>query len=252
MISISMHGTKAARSEDRLDTGPISQQDICRVLDMLAHDIDNYVSTSIGYLDIIDHMLGEGGTAKRYTEMARASSFAISRSVEKLSLIMKARTEPVVLERTDLVPILEDALLEAMSGLACDPVIEMGIEQVKVVVDGDRFLRPMLAELFHNSFKAAGERKPWLGISFFDDEQGSALVIEDRSGGIPDQVKQKAPLRFTNLLKNSDHHGSGLGLSMVHEIAARYGWRLEFEDRVPEEPVKGLRVILRIPKHQEP
>ncbi|MDG6225649.1 MAG: HAMP domain-containing sensor histidine kinase [Candidatus Thermoplasmatota archaeon] len=229
----------------------ISQSDMCRVMDMLAHDIDNYVSTSIGYLDIIDHMLGENVTARRYSEMARTSSFAVSRSLEKLNTILKARTETIFLERIDLHPVIDEAISDAVSGSVLDPQIDIEIGTGRVVVYGDRFLRPMLAELLHNSFKAAGERKPWIRVSFIEDERGSALIIEDDSGGMSDRIKERGPLRFRNLLKNSDHHGSGLGLSMVHEIAARYGWAFRLKDRVPEDSTKGLRAILRIPKTQE-
>ncbi len=68
-----------------------------------------------------------------------------------------------------------------------------------------------------------------------------AIVIDDDGPGLPPELRQEALTRGRRL--DETKPGSGLGLSIVNDLAATYGGELTLEDL----PFGGLRVRLTLP-----
>jgi signal transduction histidine kinase len=67
------------------------------------------------------------------------------------------------------------------------------------------------------------------------------LVVDDDGPGLPEASRAEVMRRGQRL--DETKPGSGLGLSIVTDLAALYGGSLSLEDN----PVGGLRAVLRLP-----
>jgi len=67
------------------------------------------------------------------------------------------------------------------------------------------------------------------------------IVIDDDGPGIPAEVRDRLPAR--GLRADETSPGSGLGLSIAHDLAQAYGGHMSLED----SPLGGLRVVIDLP-----
>ena len=68
----------------------------------------------------------------------------------------------------------------------------------------------------------------------------SSIVIDDDGPGIPAEVRERVPGR--GVRADEAAPGSGLGLSIAHDLAQAYGGRTSLE----ESPLGGLRVVIEL------
>ena len=129
------------------------------------------------------------------------------------------------------------AAAERKIRLACDAVVEARVR-------GERFLiAQALGNLVQNALEfspAAGEVTVVVRI-----EAGRALVIvEDDGPGVPDFALERVFERFYSLPRpDTGRKSSGLGLSIVHEIARLHGGEATLENRAGG----GARAVFSLP-----
>ncbi|HXY58129.1 MAG TPA: ATP-binding protein [Methylocystis sp.] len=106
-------------------------------------------------------------------------------------------------------------------------------------------LEEMVGNLLDNAGKWANEA---VSISVSVDAEASVagrktllLTIEDDGAGLPEKLRAEATQRGRRL--DETKPGSGLGLSIVTDLAAAYGGSLSLD----ESPRGGLRALLRLP-----
>ena len=81
-----------------------------------------------------------------------------------------------------------------------------------------------------------------IDVSLRAEEHWAVLEISDTGPGIAPADRQRVMERFVRLAPG-DGKGSGLGLSIVREIAEQHGARVALEDT----PGGGLTVRVRLP-----
>ena len=105
-----------------------------------------------------------------------------------------------------------------------------GIDQ-KIIVQGDPpLLESALRNLLDNAIKySAPETQIDIGL----EETGQTAKIEvcDRGRGLSGQRQARLTGRFQRGVNSSDVVGSGLGLTIVEEVAAAHGGRFELTER---------------------
>ena len=119
--------------------------------------------------------------------------------------------------------------------------IDLGFDLEEVTVDGDAFLlREALANLVHNAleYTPAGGR---VTVRAVRRGGGAALEVEDDGPGIAAAERGRVLERFYRAPGTSGT-GSGLGLSIVREIAAAHGAQIEIG---AGDGGRGCRVTLR-------
>lgn len=104
-------------------------------------------------------------------------------------------------------------------------------------------LEEMIGNLADNAGKWAKSR---VVIRVGPDEGGGAtpmiaIIVDDDGPGLPDEARKEATKRGRRL--DETKPGSGLGLSIVVDLAMLYGGRLSLED----SPLGGLRARLILP-----
>ena len=125
-----------------------------------------------------------------------------------------------------------------------------GIVFASVVADGAKFrgekqdLEEMLGNLIDNAGKWAHSSvritvEP--GPDLAPERPSLVLYIDDDGPGLPKEKRAEATRRGRRL--DETRPGSGLGLSIVVDLAQLYGGSFEFDD----SPTGGLRAVLRLP-----
>jgi signal transduction histidine kinase len=146
---------------------------------------------------------------------------------------------------TDLEPVV--ASLLRVFGKICQ---DRGIAFEAGGLEGLRFrgerqdLEEMLGNLIDNAGKWAGTRvsvsaEP--GPTLGPERPSVVLLIDDDGPGLPKDKRHEATRRGRRL--DETKPGSGLGLSIVTDLAQLYGGRLELDD----SPHGGLRARLTLP-----
>jgi two-component system OmpR family sensor kinase len=161
-------------------------------------------------------------------------------------LLQLARLEPE--GRTALLqPLrLDDLLREAVAGFSaraeqqgCDLGLT-GAEPVTLVGD-PHALRTLVDNLIGNAL-AHNPGPVRIDVGLRMERQQAVLEVSDNGAGIAPQDRARVLERFVRL-SPGDGKGSGLGLSIVSEIAALHGGTVELDD----SPGGGLTVRVRLP-----
>jgi len=83
-------------------------------------------------------------------------------------------------------------------------------------------------------------------------EKQFTMTVEDNGPGIPASERELVLQPFYRVL-GSNVDGSGLGLSIVSEVAQQYRAKVELTDAHPEQETRrGLKVTVRFPPRQQP
>ena len=105
-------------------------------------------------------------------------------------------------------------------------------------------MKQVLLNLLDNAVKYGpdGQR---VVVRVEDAPSGTRLVVEDEGAGVPDSERERIFERFYRLDRDraSAVAGTGIGLSVVREIVARFGGSVFVEDRAP----RGTRVVVELP-----
>ncbi|MGZ5199593.1 MAG: ATP-binding protein [Telluria sp.] len=165
---------------------------------------------------------GDAETAASVALMRQANERLIRETNQLLSL---ARAEPSHFEQARLEPLdLADLVGEAVQAFvdhAAARDIDLGFSLAPAPVRGDRFLlRDLLDNLVDNALRytpAGGS----VTVRSQSGPDGARLVVEDSGPGIQPAQRSRVFERYVRL----DEHvpGSGLGLSIVRDIARVHG-----------------------------
>ncbi len=160
-----------------------------------------------------------------------------------LSRARIAAQQGVISVRT-LVDPVSTKFIRIMEKLNPNIKFEYSNESPSLVFQGEQQdLEEVLGNLLENASRFA-KSKVSLQISELQGNHSSKfeIAIEDDGPGISSKHRVSATKRGRRL--DESKPGSGLGLSIVHDIADEYGGRLELE----KSSMGGLRVVVFLPK----
>jgi len=188
------------------------------------------------------------------TDHERAEAFArLKDGIERASrlvqqLLILARTEPDALERpyapVGLRAVARQVIIE-QAAIAEQKGVDLGLsEGAAVSVTGNaEALHILVGNLVDNAIRytpAGGT----VDLSIAEEGSEVLLVVSDTGPGIPAEMRERVFDRFFRYEPNGGT-GSGLGLSIVRDIAQRHGATVELGNAQPD---KGLKVTVRFPK----
>ncbi|MCE4558214.1 sensor histidine kinase [Pelomonas cellulosilytica] len=161
-------------------------------------------------------------------------------------MLALARSGPQAVQQEALEPVDLAALLEGAANDWLDAALASGVElhfdATPVQVRGSPWLlREALANLIHNALQHAPPGSA-VQVSCGPERAGAQLAVQDQGPGIPADERERVLERFYQ--RPGRQGGSGLGLSIVHEVARRHGARLVLADTTAGP---GLRVSLHFP-----
>ncbi len=178
----------------------------------------------------------------------------LMQSTDRLSnllnqLLMLARTEAEA-QRMEMEPVqVNELLMDVVS--SC--LIDCG-DQIEIVFKAPhaeqiRCYPPLAGQLFVNLIRNSVKYSPaGSEIELAVDEHDAEFIcirVADQGRGVPEADLKRIFQRFYRAEHTrEDVEGAGLGLSIVHAIVKRHGWRIEARNRKQG----GLEVLVFIPR----
>ncbi|WP_214041096.1 PAS domain-containing protein [Methanoculleus sp.] len=205
-------------------------------LDILTHDIRNADNVANIYAGLLTDLLT--GEERKYLQKLRTG---IKKSIEitaNVATIRKIRER-----RTGLTPLDLDRVIR--EEIAHFPDARITYAGLRVMVLADDLLPEIFTNLIGNAEKHAGPGVG-IGITVEDaEEEGMVQVsVTDTGPGIPDDAKEAMFSRFEQ--GETRENGQGLGLRICWMLVARYGGRIQVEDRVPGHPEEGAAFVFTL------
>lgn len=189
---------------------------------LLRHDLKNKVQIAKGYLKLMK----DADMSEEYKRMLEKTEKAIDDStdlIEKVRTLQKAEKENEIQE-LDVGSKVKKAI-EKYEPFTSDLGIEIDSEKFECKIQGGPLLEELFANLIENSIQHSECER--IKISARENEEECVVTVEDDGEGIPEDIKDRI---FEEGFKKGEGAGSGLGLSLVKEIAESYGGTVKIRD----------------------
>jgi signal transduction histidine kinase len=183
---------------------------------------------------------------KEEPDMTREDVEIISNEIDKIDNILTRFIGFVKEKKFHMSEVNINTLIDRVLSLAAFDIQSHGIEVNKDMLESLPKIkadRSLLEQVFLNLIINSVEVMPYGGdirISGKTDESFIEVMIWDRGGGIPSNVRSKV---FDPFFTTKDH-GTGLGLSIAYNIVKAHGGKLYFDSREGE----GTVFTVRLPK----
>lgn len=216
-----------------------------QLMTSLSHDVRTPLTTLIGYLDAAHKGMVTGKDRDDYIEIARRKAHDLKEYIDILFDWFKLNSNEFALEihpvevseltrniLIDWIPIFEDKQV--------DYDIDIPEQPVRVKMDMDSYMR-IINNLIQNVITHSHADK--IKIMLSKKENNMELLLADNGMGIEKEDLKHIFERLYKCDKGRSEKGSGLGLSIVHQLVEKMGGNIAVES-VPGE---GTEFILFFP-----
>ena len=194
-----------------------------QLMTSLSHDVRTPLTTLIGYLDAAHKGIVTGKDKDEYVEIARRKAHDLKEYIDVLFDWFKLNSDEFVLlidpveavELTrniliDWIPIFEDKQI--------DYSIDIPEQPSRVRLDPDAYMR-VLNNLIQNVIVHSHADK--INISLSNQDGNMKIVVADNGVGIEKDDLKHIFERLYKCDKGRSEKGSGLGLSIVHQLVEK-------------------------------
>jgi PAS domain S-box-containing protein len=228
----------------------------------VAHDFNNFLTTILGYSDlVVAEVEGRGTIAKYISEIRSAAGRATSLTRQLLAFSRRQPLDLRVLEANSLISNLERSILRLLGeniSVFCELLPKKRSAYIRV--DPNQFMQIIvnLAVNARDAMSAGGTLTLKTGTLTVSETGSEALAPEllpgpyvvisvvDNGCGMSDEVK--AHLFEPFFTTKGDQHGSGLGLAACYGIVRQSGGHIALESA----PGKGTAVHIYLPEVSAP
>lgn len=231
--------------ESRLSTVRQAEETNRQLMTSLSHDVRTPLTTLIGYLDAAQKGLVTGKDRDDYIETARRKAHDLKEYIDVLFDWFKLNSDEFALEiqsveaaeltrniLIDWIPIFEDKQV--------DYDIDIPEQPVRVRLDMDSYMR-IINNLIQNVMAHSHANKIKIALSM--KETNMELLLADNGVGIEKEDLKHIFERLYKCDKGRSQKGSGLGLSIVHQLVEKMSGSIMVESF----PGKGTAFILLFP-----
>lgn len=216
-----------------------------QLMTSLSHDVRTPLTTLIGYLDAAHKGIVDGKERDDYIETARRKAHDLKEYIDVLFDWFKlgsnefsmniAEIDLTELTRNiliDWIPIFEDTQV--------DFTIDIPEQPFRVQIDPDGYMR-ILNNLIQNVISHSHADK--IEIALMEQNRNIKIVLSDNGIGIDKEDLKHIFDRLYKCDKGRSEKGSGLGLSIVHELVEKLNGTIV----VDSTPGKGTIFTLFFP-----
>lgn len=216
-----------------------------QLMTSLSHDVRTPLTTLIGYLDAAHKGIVTGKDKDEYVEIARRKAHDLKEYIDVLFDWFKLNSdefvllidpvEAVKLTRNiliDWIPIFEDKQI--------DYSIDIPEQPFRVRLDPDAYMR-VLNNLIQNVIVHSHADK--INISLSNQDGNMKIVVADNGVGIEKDDLKHIFERLYKCDKGRSEKGSGLGLSIVHQLVEKMNGTITAEST----PGNGTMFALYFP-----
>lgn len=216
-----------------------------QLMTSLSHDVRTPLTTLIGYLDAAHKGIVDGKERDDYIETARRKAHDLKEYIDVLFDWFKlgsnefsmniAEIDLTELTRNiliDWIPIFEDTQV--------DFTIDIPEQPFRVQIDPDGYMR-ILNNLIQNVIAHSHADK--IEIALMEQNRNIKIVLSDNGIGIDKEDLKHIFDRLYKCDKGRSEKGSGLGLSIVHELVDKLNGTITADST----PGKGTIITLFFP-----
>ncbi len=219
----------------------------------LAADAAHELRTPISVLKIqLHNLLRESSAQNPQLKSLEETVERISYSTEQVLMLYRTAPDQFVADfkNLDLASLARETIAELYAQ------IEIRQQDIELIgsdtpITGDAFaLKTLLSNLISNASRYSGEGGK-IRVTVAGRESGPELTVEDSGPGIPNDQRERVFERFyrgDNARTDTATGGSGIGLSIVRQIADIHGARISLSDSGFQT---GLAVSIRFPARPE-
>ena len=231
--------------ESRLSAYHQTEETNRQLMTSLSHDVRTPLTTLIGYLDAAHKGIVNGKERDDYIETARRKAHDLKEYIDVLfdwfklgsnEFSMNISTVDLTeLTRNiliDWIPIFEDAQIDFVADIPEQPF--------RVQIDPDGYMR-ILNNLIQNVISHSQADKVEIALSGM--EGNIKILLSDNGVGIDKEDLKHIFERLYKCDKGRSEKGSGLGLSIVHQLVAKLNGTITAESILG----KGTAFILLFP-----
>ena len=217
--------------ENRLSTFRQAEETNKQLMTSLSHDVRTPLTTLIGYLDAAHKGIVAGKDKEDYIETARRKAHDLKEYIDVLfdwfklnsnEFVMSIDTvEAVELTRNiliDWIPIFEDKQIEYH--------IDIPEQPFRVKLDPDAYMR-ILNNLIQNVIAHSHADK--IEISLSRQNKAIRILVSDNGVGIGKKDLERIFERLYKCDKGRSEKGSGLGLSIAHQLVEKMNGTINAE-----------------------
>lgn len=217
--------------EDRLASFRQTEENNKQLMTSLSHDVRTPLTTLIGYLDAAHKGIVTGKDKDDYIETARRKAHDLKEYIDVLFdwfklnsdefVIAMDKVETVELTRNiliDWIPVFEDKQI--------DYSIDIPEQPFWVKLDSDAYMR-ILNNLIQNVISHSHADK--IGISLSKQHKNIKILVMDNGIGIEKEDLKHIFERLYKCDKGRSEKGSGLGLSIVHQLVEKMNGKITVE-----------------------
>ena len=211
--------------ESRLSIVRQTEETNRQLMTSLSHDVRTPLTTLIGYLDAAHKGIVRGKERDDYIETARRKAHDLKEYIDVLFDWFKLNSDEFVLEihsvetaeltrniLIDWIPIFEDKQV--------DYDIDIPEQPVRVMLDVDSYIR-IINNLIKNVIAHSHADK--IKITLSKKKNSMELILADNGVGIEKEDLKHIFERLYKCDKGRAEKGSGLGLSIVHQLVEKMG-----------------------------
>ena len=217
--------------ESRLSIVRQTEETNRQLMTSLSHDVRTPLTTLIGYLDAAHKGIVRGKERDDYIETARRKAHDLKEYIDVLFDWFKLNSNEFVLEihsvetaeltrniLIDWIPIFEDKQV--------DYDIDISEQPVRVMLDVDSYIR-IINNLIQNVIAHSHADK--IKITLSKKKNSMELILADNGVGIEKEDLKHIFERLYKCDKGRAEKGSGLGLSIVHQLVEKMGGSIAVE-----------------------
>lgn len=231
--------------ENRLSAYRRTEETNRQLMTSLSHDVRTPLTTLIGYLDAAHKGIVNGKERDDYIETARRKAHDLKEYIDVLFDWFKLGSDEFSMNIStvdlteltrniliDWIPIFEDAQIDFAADIPEQPF--------RVQIDPDGYMR-ILNNLIQNVISHSHADKVEITLS----EQGKniKILLSDHGVGIEKEDLKHIFERLYKCDKGRSEKGSGLGLSIVHQLVMKLNGTI----RAESTPGEGTVFILLFP-----
>ncbi|MFX0093454.1 MAG: PAS domain S-box protein [Candidatus Hodarchaeota archaeon] len=240
--------TDQRRKDEKIKT---QEEETKLFLDIISHDLKNYLTASKGYLDLI---LEESNGSQITTQASLLQNLRTTvvqgiTLLTNMSVLMKQQSSFFY----ELQPVNLGSVVDKLRNTLQDLFPLKQIEVIKTNIPlnfyfmVDSLFEHLLLNLLTNAVKNDVHEVVQIEIAIEtnDGQKNTAILsVTDYGRGIPPVQRPGLFDRFTEFRKKGK--GSGLGLFIVKTLVERYGGQIWIENRVADDYTQGTKFKMRL------
>ena len=217
--------------ENRLAALRQTEETNKQLMTSLSHDVRTPLTTLIGYLDASHKGIVIGKDKDDYIEIARRKAYDLKEYIDVLFDWFKLNSNEFVIEINtveaveltrniliDLIPIFEDKQI--------DYCIDIPEQPFRVKLDPDAYMR-ILNNLIQNVISHSHADK--IKISLSKQKGNIKILVSDNGIGVGKEDLKHIFERLYKCDKGRSEKGSGLGLSIAHQLVEKMNGTISVE-----------------------